>query len=140
MTSDATTLSAPSVRKESKTDNPPAVTIFRDPSGSAWTRVYVPLADSAVNDLKQLEADGGVAIQEEPLPDGDFRAIEMAWLHAHFAELRAEYAGEWVALDGPVVVAHGATLPVTLALAGQAGHPHPFVTVIPADDPLPFYG
>lgn len=140
MTADAIALTAASVLTFPKGDVPPAVTIFRDPSGAAWTRVYIPLAQSAVSELIKLEAAGGIAIDMQALPDDEFRAVEMAWLHAHFAELRGQHPGEWVALDGPGLVAHGATLPVTLALAAQVGHPHPFVTVIPADDPLPFYG
>jgi hypothetical protein len=64
----------------------------------------------------------------------DFRAVEMAWLQAHAGELAQLYPGEWIAIDGAQLVAHAGDLATAMRIAAEAGHPHPFVTALPAAD------
>jgi hypothetical protein len=62
----------------------------------------------------------------------DFRAPEMAWLNQNSDELSSRYPGEWIAVDGPELVAHSAELTTLLEMAAAAGHPDPLVTVVPS--------
>jgi predicted DNA-binding antitoxin AbrB/MazE fold protein len=63
------------------------------------------------------------------------RRDEMLWL----AKESAPYAGEWVALDGARLVAHGPKLAAVRAAAQAAGITEPFLASIPDND-LPFAG
>lgn len=110
-----------------------SVTIFQDSTGGLWIRTYSPLSPSAVNELRDLEESGKLTLQVEPMPAEDFRAIEMAWLQAHMEELTKLHPGEWLAVDGPELVAHAGDLPDLLRQAVEAGHPNPFITAIPAE-------
>ncbi|MDO8473106.1 MAG: DUF5678 domain-containing protein [Dehalococcoidia bacterium] len=96
-------------------------------------KTYSPLSPSAVNQLKELDETGHVILDVDPLPEEDFRAVEMTWLQAHMEELTQLYPGEWLAIDGPELVAHAGNLPDLLRHAGDAGHPNPFITAIPAE-------
>ena len=69
-----------------------------------------------------------------PLPDANFRAVEVAWLQEHSAELAERYPGEWLAVDGPQLVAHASDLATLLQQAAATGHPNPFITAAPAAD------
>jgi hypothetical protein len=60
---------------------------------------------------------------------------EMQWL----AKESGPYAGQWVALDGPRLVAHGAKLATVSAAAQAAGVERPLFASVPDDD-LPFGG
>jgi predicted DNA-binding antitoxin AbrB/MazE fold protein len=64
----------------------------------------------------------------------DSRA-ELDWL----ANESRRYTGEWVALDGNRLVAHGLKLAAVKAAAQAAGVSRPFFTSLPDDD-LPFGG
>ena len=64
------------------------------------------------------------------------RREEMEWL----ATESRPYAGEWVALDGQRLVAHGAKLATVSAEAEAAGVTHPFFARVRRDDDLPFGG
>lgn len=64
----------------------------------------------------------------------DCRA-ELDWL----ADESRHYAGEWVALDGKRLVAHGPKLAAVKAAAQAAGVSRPFFASVPDDD-LPFVG
>jgi hypothetical protein len=119
---------------------PQTVRIFIDEVGSAWTRIYLPVPDHAVNQLQEMHDAGVITLQVEPMPVEDFRATEMSWLQAHQEELRHTYPGEWIALEGQNVVAHAPDLPTLLQAATEAGHPHPFVSLVPAEPPVPFFG
>lgn len=79
--------------------------------------------------MEALAFDSGV-----PFPDAHLRAAEVAWLQEHRAELAEHYPGEWLALDGPQLVAHGTDLATVTRLAATAGHPNPFITAVPATD------
>jgi predicted DNA-binding antitoxin AbrB/MazE fold protein len=63
------------------------------------------------------------------------RRDEMQWL----AKESRPYAGQWVALDGPRLVAHGAKLATVSAAAKAAGVERPLFASVPDDD-LPFGG
>ncbi len=63
------------------------------------------------------------------------RRAEMDWL----AKESAPYAGEWVALDGARLVAHGPALAVVSDAAKAGGDEEPLFAHVPVDD-LPFAG
>jgi hypothetical protein len=60
---------------------------------------------------------------------------EMRWLKEH----RAEYVGQWVALDGDRLLAHGTNSREVREEARKSGVELPLVVEIEADD-LPFGG
>ncbi len=66
----------------------------------------------------------------------NFRREEFEWL----AKESAPYAGQWVALDGGRLVAHGAELASVSAAARAAGADRPLVTHLPPEGELPFGG
>lgn len=117
------------------------VTLFDDPAGRSWVQTFLPIDQSAVKNLERLQLEGVVVLHREPLPvDVVSREAEMDWVHDHLRELAAEHAGEWIAVDGTQLVAVAPDLAALVALAAQAGHPHPFVTVVPGGPDLPFFG
>ena len=63
------------------------------------------------------------------------RREEMQWL----AQKSGPYAGQWVALDGPRLVAHGTKLATVSAAAVAAGVERPLFASVPVDD-MPFGG
>lgn len=69
-----------------------------------------------------------------PAPEGTYRSVELDWLGQHQAELEACYAGEWLAIDGPALVAHATTLEEVVRLARERGHLHPLITAAPDKD------
>ena len=58
------------------------------------------------------------------------RKHELRFFDEH-PELEQQLAGEWVALDGEELIAHGHDLADVLQRASLAGHPHPFITRVP---------
>ena len=66
----------------------------------------------------------------------DERREELQWL----AKETGPYSGEWVALDGPRLVAHGAKLADVSAAAAAAGIGEPFFARVPRDKDVPFGG
>jgi hypothetical protein len=62
----------------------------------------------------------------------------MAWLRDHHDDLR-RFSGQWIAIDGPELVAHAGDLATLLAFATAKGHPRPLVTAVPADPDLRVY-
>ena len=63
------------------------------------------------------------------------RRQEMQWL----SKESAPYAGQWVALDGSRLLAHGPKIAIVAAAARAAGIEIPFFASVPDDD-LPFAG
>lgn len=61
---------------------------------------------------------------------------EMEWLNCH----KAEYAGQWVALKGDRLIAHGATAREVYAAADAAGVETPLVTRVDDPNAPPFAG
>ena len=64
------------------------------------------------------------------------RREEMQWL----AKESSPYAGEWVALHGPCLVAHGEKLASVRAAAKAAGAVEPLFARVPRDRDMPFGG
>ncbi len=64
------------------------------------------------------------------------RREELQWL----ARESGPYAGEWVALDGPRLVAHDKNLASVSAAAKAAGVIEPFFASVPRDRDTPFGG
>jgi predicted DNA-binding antitoxin AbrB/MazE fold protein len=64
------------------------------------------------------------------------RREELRWL----TEESSAYAGEWVALDGPRLVAHGEKLAAVSAAAKAAGVVEPFFARVPRALDIPFGG
>jgi hypothetical protein len=68
-------------------------------------------------------------------PDVECRA-ERQWLKEH----GRQYAGQWVALDGERLIAHGVDAREVFAAVREAGLRSPFVTRVDAPEDLPFGG
>jgi hypothetical protein len=68
-------------------------------------------------------------------PQKDYE-LESKWLKEH----RAEYAGQWVALDGDRLVSHGEDGRKVYAEAQAAGVEMPYLVHIEPADALPFGG
>jgi predicted DNA-binding antitoxin AbrB/MazE fold protein len=64
------------------------------------------------------------------------RRAELQWL----ASESGPYPGEWVALDGPRLIAHGEKLAVVSAAAKAAGVVEPLFARVPRDKDIPFGG
>lgn len=64
------------------------------------------------------------------------RREEFLWL----ANESAPYAGQWVALDGSRLIAHGTELAVVSEAARAAGVDRPLLTHLPPEGELPFGG
>ena len=84
-----------------------------------------------------------LTIEEKPAPLSwesarpvNERREELRWL----ATESGPYAGEWVALDGPRLVAHGEKLASVSAAAKAAGVTEPFFASVPRDKDMPFGG
>jgi predicted DNA-binding antitoxin AbrB/MazE fold protein len=64
------------------------------------------------------------------------RRAELQWL----ASESGPCPGEWVALDGPRLIAHGEKLAAVNAAAKAAGVIEPFFARVPRDKDIPFGG
>lgn len=113
----------------------PQITLYTDPVGGTWTRVLILVDPQTVNRLAEMEQAGEVDLVVEALPAEEFRAQEMAWLSAHLNEVAQQFPGQWLAIDGPELVAHGHDLADVYVQAAAAGHPDPFVTAVPQGPP-----
>jgi predicted DNA-binding antitoxin AbrB/MazE fold protein len=83
-----------------------------------------------------------LTIDEKPGPSSSLstqpvneRTAELEWL----AKESTPYAGEWVALHGGQLIAHGQKLAIVSAAAHAAGIAEPFFASVPDRD-LPFGG
>jgi len=90
------------------------------------------LANSAMNAQANGELPPGEG-QNKPDPS---RRQEMQWLSEH----REEYAGQYVALWGDTLVAHGPNARKVLAEARAAGKARALIARVEALDALPFGG
>jgi predicted DNA-binding antitoxin AbrB/MazE fold protein len=72
----------------------------------------------------------------ESVEPANGRREELQWL----AQKSDGYEGEWVALDGPRLVAHGVRLVSVGAAAKSAGVSDPFFARVPKDKNMPFGG
>jgi hypothetical protein len=79
-------------------------------------------------------ATNGVKLVEPiPVPDPE---PSMRWINEH----SYEYGGQWVALDGDRLIAHGASADEVFAAADADGAYLPLVTYISPADAPPFIG
>ena len=83
-----------------------------------------------------LAAETAYPLSQKPTGLVNERREELQWL----ARESAPYAGEWVALQGPRLIAHGATLAEVGAAAKALGVSDPFFASVPEDPGLPFAG
>ncbi len=81
----------------------------------------------------RLTIEDQTAPANPPIND---RHEEFQWL----AHLSGPYAGQWVALDGSRLVAHGNELATVSAAARAAGVDRPLLTHLPPERELPFAG
>jgi|SRR5215813_8435226 len=65
-----------------------------------------------------------------------YRKREYQWMKEH----KAEYAGQWVALEGDTLFAHGSSARQVLEEAKKAGAKIPFIARIDSPDDLYFTG
>jgi uncharacterized protein DUF5678 len=80
---------------------------------------------------KQDKATPDHRVPPKPMPEGAMRALQ--WI----AEHAREYAGEWVALDGAQLIAHGRDHGEVWATAQASGAHLPLVTFV--EDPDKIY-
>lgn len=74
--------------------------------------------------------------QVEPIiPEADF-SLSVKWLTEH----KTEYAGQWVALDGDRLIAHGEDAKEVYAAAEASGVKYPMVTQVEDPNAPPFAG
>ena len=76
--------------------------------------------------------------QTTPIGQGDeeIRGRRLDWLKAH----REEYAGQYVALDGDVLVGHGATIAEAHEQAKRKGVQFPFLVRLISENEVLFGG
>lgn len=68
--------------------------------------------------------------------NGNRFECEMRWLNEH----KAQYAGQWVALDGDRLISHGKIAQEVFAAAEASGVHLPLVVRVESQDELPFGG
>ena len=74
------------------------------------------------------------AVADAPPADGvNHRYPEMAWLAAH----QYEYLGEWLALDGDILVSHGPDAFAVRDEARRKGVDRPLMHHVPEEKPWP---
>jgi predicted DNA-binding antitoxin AbrB/MazE fold protein len=98
-------------------------------------RPLEPLALAEHQRVHVTVEDRNPPLSSEPAQPLDHSRAELEWL----ANESRNFAGEWVALDGNSLVAHGPKLAVVKAAAQAAGVSRPFFASVPDDD-LPFGG
>jgi hypothetical protein len=84
--------------------------------------------------LESVEAS--VSRQQPPGTVSERAAASMRWIDEH----RAEYAGQWVAMDGDRLVAHGTDARDVAERARQLGVSAPFLHRVDAEEPAAFWG
>lgn len=74
--------------------------------------------------------------EEKPGEVDLYRRKEMRWLRLH----SKEYAGEYIALSGDRLLAHGKDRALVVRLAREQGEERPLIHYSPPADELPFGG
>lgn len=83
------------------------------------------------------QADNEEQAQILDLPeDVRYRRREYQWIREH----KEEYAGQWVALEGDTLYAHGSSARQVLEEAEKAGAKLPFIARVHSPDDLYFTG
>jgi hypothetical protein len=116
------------------------IRLLQDSNGGYWIPINIPVPANVMQELRLQEEAGKVALNIEPLPEDEVRSTEMMWLLENHAELASTYAGQWLAIEGPSLVAHGPDLATVIRLAQEAGYDHPFITAIPGKPITLFIG
>lgn len=102
--------------------------------------VLRPLEPLALTEQQRvrLTLDDEPAAQEAAVVSGraDSRREEMLWL----ASEASPYAGQWVALHGSRLIAHGMDAATVRAAARVAGVERPLLIHVPEETDLPFGG
>ena len=98
-------------------------------------RPLEPLALAEHQRVHLTVEDRDSLLSWESAQPGDHSRAELDWL----ASESRHFAGEWVALDGNRLVAHGPKLAAVKAEAQAAGVSRPFFASVPDTD-LPFGG
>jgi len=80
-----------------------------------------------------VTASGVKFVEPIPMPDP---APSVRWMNGHYHE----YRGQWMALDGDRLIAHGPNAAEVFAAAAADGAYLPLVTCIPPADAPPFAG
>jgi predicted DNA-binding antitoxin AbrB/MazE fold protein len=99
---------------------------------------------SAIEELAPNGPDGLCALDDQPIMPPEnasfgerrLRHEELLWL----AREAKPYAGQWVALSGSRLVAHGSDAATVRAAARASGVERPLLTHLPEDADLPFGG
>ncbi|MCC6589917.1 MAG: antitoxin family protein [Bryobacterales bacterium] len=99
-------------------------------------RPLEPLALAEHQRVRLTIEEGADPLSWESTEPVNERREELRWL----ATKSGAYAGEWVALDGSRLLAHGAKLADVRAAAVAAGFNDPFVARIAKDQDSPFGG
>jgi hypothetical protein len=87
----------------------------------------MPAEPAMVKNAVPVPAPTKKKLEPIPLPD---RMREMQWLHDH----AREYIGQWVALDGDRLIAHGPDAKAVYAAARADGAYLPLVDSVPDPD------
>jgi hypothetical protein len=94
-------------------------------------RLIAALNDQIRKSTSPINGGRFVEPIQEPDPEPNRR-----WMAAH----KNEYSGQWVALDGERLIAHGTDANAVFAAARADGAYLPLVTFIPPIDGMPFIG
>lgn len=86
-------------------------------------------------DQRQSQTQPPLERSLPPIPAPDYSAA-LQWLDEH----AREYAGQWVALDGNRLIAHGSDARAVYAAAKADGAYLPLVELVEAPDAPPFAG
>ncbi|BDC48376.1 hypothetical protein F183_A06920 [Bryobacterales bacterium F-183] len=102
--------------------------------------VFRPLAPISLSEHQKVrltveETTEPSPVERPPVPVNP-RKEELRWL----ATNSSPYAGQWVALEGDRLIAHGPKLSDVQAAAAAAGVENPLFSSVPADNGLPFGG
>ncbi|MDX2029886.1 MAG: DUF5678 domain-containing protein [Blastocatellia bacterium] len=95
------------------------------------------LADQERNDKNDKDAPGRYVPRRVPPPvESKDRTRENLWL----AEHQHSYVGEWIAIEGDQLIAHGADADGVFQAAEASGVDRPLVIYVDALDDPPFAG
>lgn len=87
-------------------------------------------------ELEQAKAHDPVQTTRSENGDHEMRERRLEWLKAH----REEYADQYVALDGDVLVGHGPTIREAHEQARQKGVENPFLVRLTSESEVLFAG
>lgn len=104
---------------------------------SGVLRPLEPLVLSEKQHVRLILDDHPAQQPAEPVATGyNPRHEELLWLATH----AAPYAGQWVALNGSQLIAHGPDAAAVRAAARAANVERPLLTHLPEQSDLPFGG